>query len=117
VGLAYTTRAGTKVGSTYFNARYPIGTSFRIGPRLQLSHTNGSDPTTGTSAGWSASPSLLADWRFRYGLVQFESGYERATFDASLPPGVPIDPNNPAAATVNQSTKRLWFSLGYNISF
>jgi tetratricopeptide (TPR) repeat protein len=117
VGLAYTTRAGTKVASTYFNSRYPIGTSFRIGPRLQLSHTNGSDPTTGTSAGWSASPSLLADWRFRYGLVQFESGYERATFDASLPPGVPIDPNNPSAATVNQSTKRLWFSLGYNVSF
>jgi tetratricopeptide (TPR) repeat protein len=117
VGLAYTTRAGTKVASTYLNARYPLGPSFRIGPRLQVSHTSGSDPNTGTSAGWSASPSLLADWRFRRGLVQFESGYERSAFDASLPPGVPVDPNVPPTTTLNQSTKRFWFSLGYNISF
>jgi len=117
VGVAYTTRAGTKVASTYFNARYPIGPSFRIGPRLQLSHTSGSDPNTGTSAGWSASPSLLADWRFKRGLVQFESGYERATYDASLPPGTPIDPNNPTPTLLNQNTKRFWFSLGYNVSF
>ena len=117
VGVAYTTRAGTKVASTYFNSRYPIGPAFRIGPRLQVSHTSGSDPNTGTSAGWSASPSLLGDWRFKHGLVQFETGYERATFDASLPPGVPIDPNNPTPTTLNQNTKRFWFSLGYNLSF
>jgi hypothetical protein len=117
VGLAYTTRAGTKVASTYVNARYPIGATFRIGPRLQLSHTAGNDPNTGTTAGWSASPSLLADWRFKLGLVQFEAGYEQAAFDASLPPGVPIDPNNPPVTTLNQTTKRFWFSLGYNISF
>jgi hypothetical protein len=117
VGLAYTTRAGTKVASTYASARYPIGPAFRIGPRLQLSHTAGSDPNTGASAGWSASPSLLADWRFRRGVVQFETGYERATFDASLPPGVPIDPNNPPPTTLNQNTKRFWFGLGYNVSF
>ncbi|MBS0393817.1 MAG: hypothetical protein JSR54_04280 [Proteobacteria bacterium] len=118
VGLAYSTRAGTKVASTYGSLRYPIGNSFRIGPRLQLSHTSGSDPNTGTTAGWAASPSLLADWRFRRGLVQFETGYERAAFDASLPPGVPIDPNNPNnTTTLNQTTKRFWFSLGYNVSF
>jgi len=117
VGLAYTTRAGTKVASTYLNARYPIGPAVRVGPRLQLSHTSGSDPSTGTSAGWAASPSLLADWRFRHGLVQFEAGYERATFNASLPPGVPVDPNNPPATTLDQSTRRFWFSLGYNVSF
>lgn len=117
VGVAYTTRAGTKVASTYFNSRYPIGPSFRIGPRLQLSHTSGNDPNTGTSAGWSASPSVLADWRFKHGLVQFESGYERATYDASLPPGAPIDPNNPTPTLLNQNTKRFWFSLGYNVSF
>jgi tetratricopeptide (TPR) repeat protein len=117
VGLAYSTRAGTKMASTYGSTRFPIGEHFRFGPRLQLSHTSGSDPATGTSAGWSASPSLLADWRFRHGLVQFESGYERANFDASIPVGVPVDPNNPPATTLNQRTKRFWFSLGYNVSF
>jgi hypothetical protein len=117
VGLSYTTRAGTKVASTYGSARYPIGASLRIGPRLQLSHSSGSDPNTGASAGWSASPSLLADWRFKRGVVQFETGYERATYDASLPPGVPIDPNNPPTTTLNQNTKRFWFSLGYNVGF
>ncbi|HXQ64271.1 MAG TPA: hypothetical protein VN787_05410, partial [Steroidobacteraceae bacterium] len=117
VGLSYTTRAGTQAASIFGTARYPIGQVFRIGPRLQLSHTTGSDPNTGTSAGWSASPSLLADWHFRRGLIQLEAGYERATFASSLPPGVPIDPNAPPTATLNQQTSRYWFSLGYNFSF
>ena len=118
VGLSYTTRAGTHVEATYASLRYPIGASFRIGPRLQLSHTSGNDPNTGTSSGWSASPSLLADWRVRKAVVQFEAGYERATYDASLAPGVPIDPNNPNNQTLlNQSTRRLWASLGYIVTF
>ena len=117
VGVSYSARAGTKVMSAYGSARYPIGQSIRVGPRLQISHTGGADPNTATSAGWSASPSFLADWRFRRGVVQFESGYERANFDAALPPGVPVDPNLPPTNTLNQQTKRLWFSLGYNYSF
>ena len=117
VGLSYTSRAGTKVESVYGTARYSLASSVRIGPRLQLSYTTGNDPNTGTSAGWSASPALLADWRFRRGSVQFEAGYERAAYNSSLGPGVPIDPNNPSPTLVDQSTKRVWFSLGYTVSF
>ena len=117
VGLSYATRAGTKGASIFGSARYPIGSAVRFGPRLQLSHTSGEDPATGTSSGWSASPSLLADWRFKRGLVQFESGYERANFNASLAPGVPVDPNAPPQTLLNQQTRRFWFSLGYNVSF
>ena len=117
VGLSYTTRAGTKSISSYMSARYPIGKAVRIGPRLQISHTSGNDPATGASAGWSASPSLLADWRLKHGVVQFEAGYERATLDASLAVGVPIDPNLPPPTTLNQQTKRWWVGLGYNLSF
>jgi len=117
VGLSYTSRAGTKVESIYGTARYPLGSNIRIGPRLQLSYTTGNDPNTGTSAGWSASPALLADWRFRRGTVQFEAGYERAAYNASLAPGVPIDPNNPTPTLVDQSTRRIFFSLGYAVSF
>ena len=117
VGLSFATRAGTKSISTYGNARYPIGDRIRIGPRLQVSHTSGSDPNTGTTAGWSASPSLLADWRFRHGVVQVETGYERATLNSSQAPGVAIDPNLPPATTLNQRTQRFWFSLGYTYSF
>ena len=117
VGLSFTTRSGTKSISTYGSARYPLGERIRIGPRLQVSHTTGSDPNTGTTAGWSASPSLLADWRFRRGVAQFETGYERSTLNSSLAPGVPIDPTAPPANTLNQQTKRFWFSLGYSISF
>jgi hypothetical protein len=116
-GLSYTTRAGTKVESAYLSARYPLGDSVRIGPRLQLSHTSGNDPNTGTSAGWSASPALLGDWRFRHGIVQFETGYERSAYQANLAPGVPIDPNNPNPLLLNQTTKRLWFSVGYIVNF
>jgi hypothetical protein len=116
-GLSYTTRNGTRSAALFGSARYPIGKSFRIGPRLQLSHTNGNDPRTGTSAGFSASPSLVADWRFRRGIIQFESGYERANLDTSLAPGIPIDPNLPPSVLQNQQTKRFWFGLGYNISF
>ena len=117
VGLSYSTRAGTKAASMYGNARYPLSPTVRIGPRLALSHTSGSDPTTGTSSGWSASPSLLADWRFRHGLVQFETGYSRSTFDQSLAPGVPVNPLVPPSTLLNQQTQRFWFSLGYNVSF
>ena len=60
---------------------------------------------------------MLADWRFKRGLVQFETGYERANFNASLAPGVPIDPNAPSSTLLNQQTRRFWVSLGYNISF
>jgi hypothetical protein len=117
VGLSYTTRSGTRSISAYMSARYPIGRSIRIGPRLQVSHTNGNDPATGASAGWSASPSLLADWRLKHGTVQFEAGYERATLDSSLAAGVPLDPNQPPGTTLNQQTKRYWVGLGYNLSF
>ena len=117
VGLSYTTRSGTKAISTYMSARYPIGRAIRVGPRLQVSHTSGNDPLTGASAGWSASPSLLADWRLKRGVVQFEAGYERANLDSSLAAGVPIDPTLPQPTTLNQQTKRYWVGLGYNLSF
>ncbi len=116
-GLSYTSRAGTQVEALYFTSRYPLGDSVRFGPRLQLSHTTGSDPNTGTSAGWSLSPSLLGDWRFKHGLVQFETGYERSVYDASLGPGVPIDPNNPNPTLLNQQSRRFWFSVGYMVNF
>ncbi|MCX7058277.1 MAG: hypothetical protein NTZ79_14165 [Proteobacteria bacterium] len=99
------------------SARYPVGKSIRIGPRLQISHTSGNDPATGASAGWSASPSLLADWRLKRGIVQFEAGYERANLDSALAAGIPIDPNLPPTSTLNQQTKRYWVGLGYNMSF
>ena len=117
VGLSFATRAATKGATVFGSARYPFGAALRVGPRLQLSHTSGNDAATGTSAGWSASPSLLADWRFKRGLIEFEAGYERANFNASLAPGVPIDPNAPPATLLNQQTRRLWVSLGYNITF
>jgi len=117
VGLSFTSRAGTKVESAFFNSRYPIGDSMRFGPRLQVSYTTGNDPNTGTSAGWSASPSLLADWHFKHGVIQAETGYERANYQASLAPGVPIDPNNPNPLLLNQTTKRFWFSVGYIVNF
>lgn len=117
VGLSYAQRAGTKGESIFGSARYPIGRSMRFGPRLQLSYTSGNDPATGTSSGWSASPSVLADWRFKRGLVEFEAGYERANFNASLAPGVPIDPNAPQSTLLDQQTRRFWVSLGYNVSF
>lgn len=117
VGLGYTTRQGTRSMSVFTTARYPITQSIRIGPRLQISHTSGSDPLTGTSSGWSASPSLLADWRFRRGVVQFEAGYEQSALNASLAPGVPIDPNLPSSELLSQKTKRFWYGLGYNFSF
>ena len=117
VGLSYASRAGTKGASVFGSARYPIGAAVRFGPRVQVSYTSGNDPATGTSSGWSASPSVLADWRFKRGLVQFETGYERANFNASLAPGVPIDPNAPSSTLLNQQTRRFWVSLGYNISF
>ena len=117
VGLSYTSRSSTKAISTYMSARYPVGKSIRIGPRLQISHTSGNDPATGASAGWSASPSLLADWRLKRGIVQFEAGYERANLDSALAAGIPIDPNLPPTSTLNQQTKRYWVGLGYNMSF
>jgi len=117
VGLSYTSRSSTKAISTYMSARYPVGKSIRIGPRLQISHTSGNDPATGASAGWSASPSLLADWRLKRGIVQFEAGYERANLDSALAAGIPIDPNLPPTSTLNQQTKRYWVGLGYNLSF
>ena len=117
VGVGYTTRQGTRSISVFSTARYPITDSIRIGPRLQVSHTSGNDPRTGTSSGWSASPSLLLDWRFRRGVVQFESGYEQAALNASLSPGVPLDPNLPSANLLTQKTKRFWFGLGYTVSF
>lgn len=117
VGLSYATRSGTKGAAVFGSTRFPIGAALRVGPRLQLSHTSGDDPATGTSAGWSASPSMLADWRFKRGLIEFEAGYERANFNASLAPGVPIDPNAPPATLLNQQTRRFWLSLGYNVSF
>ncbi len=117
VGLSYTSRSSTKAISTYMSARYPVGKSIRIGPRLQISHTSGNDPATGASAGWSASPSLLADWRLKRGIVQFEAGYERANLDSALAAGIPLDPNLPPTSTLNQQTKRYWVGLGYNMSF
>ncbi len=117
VGLSYATRAGTRGSALFASARYPLGSALRIGPRLQVSYTSGSDPTTGTSSGWSAGPSLLADWRFKRGLIAFESGYERANFNASLAPGVPVDPNAPQTSLLSQQTSRFWVSLGYNFSF
>lgn len=117
VGFGYTTRQGTRALSAFASARFPVTDSIRIGPRLQLSHTSGNDPLTGTSAGWSASPSLLADWRFRRGAVQFEAGYEQAALNASLAPGVPLDATTPASTLLAQTTKRFWFGLGYNINF
>ncbi len=117
VGLGYTTRQGTRAISIFSTARYPLTDKIRIGPRLQVSHTSGNDPLTGTSSGWSASPALLADWRFRRGVVQFEAGYEQAALNASLSPGVPLDPNLPSSTLLSQTTKRFWFGLGYNISF
>ena len=117
VGVGYTTRQGTRAISVFSTARYPLTDSIRIGPRLQVSHTSGNDPLTGTSSGWSASPSLLADWRFRRGVVQFEAGYEQAALNASLIPGTPLDPNLPSSELLTQKTKRFWFGLGYNFSF
>lgn len=117
VGLGYTTRQGTRAVSVFGTARYPITQTVRIGPRLQVSYTSGNDPKTGTSSGWSASPSVLADWRLRHGTVQFEAGYEQSALNASLAPGVPLDPNLPATALLAQTTKRFWFGLGYNLSF
>ena len=117
VGVSYSTRAGTRAASLYGSARYPLGPALRIGPRLQLSYTRGSDPATGTSAGWSASPSLLADWRFGRGLVQFEAGYARAALDASLAPGIPVGPMPPPATLQSQQTQRFWFGAGYNVNF
>jgi tetratricopeptide (TPR) repeat protein len=117
VGLSYSTRASTKAASIFGSARYPLGHDVRIGPRLQLSHTSGSDPATGASAGWSASPSLLADWRFRHGLLQFESGYQTDTLNASFAPGVILDPNAPPTDLLNQKTRRFWFSLDVSYSF
>ncbi len=115
VGVSYTTRQGTRSISTYFSSRYPVGPSLRIGPRLQVSHNSGSDPATGTSSGWSLSPSLLADWRLKHGSVQFQAGYEHATLDSSFAQGVPIDPTLPP--TTDQRTSRYWVGLGYNLSF
>ena len=117
VGLSYATRSGTRSTSVFATARYPVTDTIRVGPRLQISYTRGSDPVTGTSAGWSASPGLLAEWRLPHGLVHLEAGYERAVYNASLAPGVPLDPNAPTPGTLNQQTRRFWFSLGYNIGF
>jgi hypothetical protein len=117
VGMGYTTRQGTRAVSLFGTARYPITQALRVGPRLQVSYTSGNDPKTGTSSGWSASPSLLADWRLRRGIIQFEAGYEQAALNASLAPGIPLDPNLPATALLAQTTKRFWFGLGYNLSF
>lgn len=117
LGLGYTTRQGTRAVSLFGTARYPITDAVRVGPRLQVSHTSGNDPRTGTSAGWSASPSLLADWRLRRGIIQFEAGYEQSALNASLAPGIPLDPNLPATTLLSQNTKRFWFGLGYNLSF
>ena len=117
VGLSYATRASTKAISLFGSARYPLGHDIRIGPRLQLSHTSGSDPATGTSAGWSAAPSVLADWRFSRGLLQLESGFENSAFDARFGPGVPIDPNAPPDTLLSQKTRRFWFSVNYSIGF
>ena len=118
VGIGYATGASAKVESMYASARYPFGRNLRIGPRLQVSHTSGGNAATGINAGWSAGPSLLADWRFRHGLLQFESGYERSALDAgAAAPGVPItDPNLPTLNS-SQQTRRFWFSLGYSFSF
>jgi hypothetical protein len=117
VGASYTSQGGAKVDSAYTSLRFPVGASFRIGPRLQLSHTSGSNPNTGATAGWSAGPSLLADWHFRRGIVQAEAGYDRSTFNASLPAGVPISPSEPSTSLINQNTTRLYFGLGYNFNF
>jgi hypothetical protein len=116
-GIGYTTRQGTRAVSVFGTARFPLTDAIRIGPRLQVSYTAGNDPKTGTSSGWSASPSLLADWRFRHGVVQFEAGYEQAALNASLIPGTPIDPTNPSVDLLSQKTKRFWFGLGYTYSF
>ena len=117
VGVGYSTRSSTKSISAYASARYPVGQAIRIGPRLQINHTSGSDPALGLSSGWSAGPSLLADWRFRHGNAQLETGYERSALNSSLAAGVPIDPTTTPNGTVNQQTRRFWFSLGYSISF
>jgi hypothetical protein len=118
VGLSFASGAGAKVMSLYGSARYPLGAKFRLGPRLQVSHTTGGNPVQGINAGWSAGPSLLADWRFKRGTMQFESGYEAATLNSGAPgPGTSVvDPNLPLLAT-SQQTRRFWFSLGYNVSF
>jgi hypothetical protein len=117
VGLGYTTRQGTRSISVFSTARYPITDSIRIGPRLQVSYTTGNDRLTGTSSGWSASPSLLADWRFRRGVIQLEAGYEQSALNASLAPGIPLDPNLPSSLLLSQTTKRFWYGVGYNFSF
>jgi hypothetical protein len=115
VGLAYTKRTALKTVSLFSSMRFPIGDAIRVGPRVQVLDSSGTDAATGGSSGLTVSPSLLADWRFRRGMLTFETGYERASFESSLAPGVPLDPNTPG--TLSQKTRRFWFSLGYNLSF
>ena len=118
VGVSLAKGAGVKVASIYSSARYPLGQNLRVGPRLALSYTEGSNAANGLNAGWSAGPSLLADWRLRRGVMQFETGYQRAALNAGAPgPGTPVtDPLVPVLNS-SQQTQRFYVSLGYNLSF
>jgi tetratricopeptide (TPR) repeat protein len=119
VGLSYASQGGAHTESLYMNARYALGSHWSLGPRLNVDRVSGATSSSPITNGWSASPALLGDWRFKVGLVDFEVGYSRSA--QSLLPGAingggPAQPG-PLPPTTSQETRRFWFSVGYNVSF
>jgi tetratricopeptide (TPR) repeat protein len=123
VGLSYASQAGTHTESAFINARYALGARTSLGPRLNIDKVTGATSSSPISNGWSASPSLLGDWRFRSGLIEIELGYSQSAqtlLPGSLGVGGPAQPGTvppPGAAPISQQTRRFWFSVGYNVSF
>lgn len=99
LGLRHSTNDLSSGDGIFWSARFPVYGGLRIGPRLRYDRRT---LTSDSSRFAVVSGSLTGDWRFRRGSLEFEGGTDRGTQDAQ---------------PVNQTTRRLWFSLGYRIFF
>jgi tetratricopeptide (TPR) repeat protein len=99
IGLLYQTGKQTDAMSLGLNAQFPVGQSWRLGPRLRVDqrrfHVDGSDQLL-------YAPGLRADLRWQRLSLEFEGGAEFATR---------------TIGDAGQDTSRYFLSLGYRYDF
>ncbi len=94
--------ADTQTAKTYsasVTERFPVGATWRLGPRLSVIHQQLSSDGSNQL---SLVPSALLDWQRGRNLVQIEGGYEFGKRDSSLQ---------------TQNTRRYYVSMSYRIAF
>jgi hypothetical protein len=96
-----------KIDSAALTSRFPIGGSWRLGPRFSVDRLN--DVATGSTE-TTYIPSALLDWERGRWLFQLDTGAELGSREAFLQL-----PNGSFVQT--QNTTRYYISLSYRVMF